>query len=453
MKRSIKSLILLCVFVLLLGSYALVKQMTQSSEVREEEGSFALTERSADELIALHWTSGGDECNFEKKDEEWRNSDDASFPTDSDAVQDVADRLLSMQASRRLSDVEKLEDYGFSDDSYAVTAEWSDGTSTRYILGDAMPFGDGYYLRIEGEDGVIYTATSSLSAMFAETLTDLAVLEELPAVEESVQLTIGTQLDLVYEQTSVSIDPDQHWYAADGGEPMDDGAVEELIASIEALEWEELISTSATEEELSDWQLSDETATRVLLLGEDDERLELFIGTTDEDGAYYARLAGSDMVYTLSAESVEAILNNTAEQLWNREIFPLVYADVARFTCTLDGRTLEFVPEDAAEDAEDAKDAEAEDAESEDAEAETDAEDPTEELWNSIRALTATGHCTDEPAGEPLLTIAATNTSGVQVQYSFYAYDVDSYQITTDEGRSLLTSADAVDKLIRRLKQ
>ncbi|MGN0184697.1 MAG: DUF4340 domain-containing protein [Aristaeellaceae bacterium] len=447
MKRSIKSLILLGVLVLLLGSYALVNRMTQSSEVREEEGSFALTQRSADELIALHWTSGSDECNFEKKDEEWRNSDDASFPTDSDAVQDVADRLISMQASRKLSDVEKPEDYGFSDDSYAVTAGWSDGTSTRYILGDATPFGDGYYLRIEGEDGVIYTATSSLSEMFAETLTDLAVLEEIPTVDEPVQLIVGTQLELIYEQTSISIDPDQHWYATDGGEPMDDDAVDELIEDIASLAWEELISTSATEEELADWQLSDETATRVLLLGEDGERLELLVGSVNDDGAYHARLSGSDMVYTLSAESVEAILNNTAEQLWNREIFPLEYADVARFTCALDGRTLEFVPEDAAEDAE------AEDAESEDAETETDAEDPTEELWNSIRDLTATGHCADEPAGEALLTITASNTSGMQVQYSFYSYDVDSYQITTDEGRSLLTSADAVDKLIRRLKQ
>ncbi|MGN0802953.1 MAG: DUF4340 domain-containing protein, partial [Candidatus Faecivicinus sp.] len=215
MKRNTKSIILVCLFLVLLVSYRMIDRMNQSGEVSEEEGSFALIQRSGDELVGMCWTNGDEECHFEKDDDGWHNANDSAFPTDQEAVQAMADRLISMKASRRLSDVEKPEDYGFSDGSYAVTAEWSDGETTRYVLGDATPFGDGYYLRIEGEAGVIYTSPSSLSAMFAETLTDLAVLEALPTVEEPAQLIVGTQLDLTYERTSISIDPDQHWYATD----------------------------------------------------------------------------------------------------------------------------------------------------------------------------------------------------------------------------------------------
>ena len=434
MKRGIKSLILLGVLVALLGSYGLVNHMTRQAEVSEEAGTFALSERGEEELTGISWQSDA-QYHFTKDENGWANADDAAFPTDQEALSQLADKLTTLEATRKLTDVENLADYGFGEDSFTVTAEWSDGSADTYILGDATPFADGYYVRLDSEDGVIYTMSSSLSAMFAETAVDLAQLEEIGSVETATSLQIGDALQLDCYAESISIDPDQHWYGADG-EPMDDEAVESVIADIQALEWQELQAVSATEDELAEYQLDDANAVVISVAGNDGDGIGLYIGTANADGAYYARLPGSGMVYTLDGEAVEAILASSEDVLWNNEIFPLDWADVQQFACTLNGVEMIFEPaEEAGEESEEAED------------------DPAKTVWSQICALYATNRSEAEPAGEALLQISVTSADGGSMDCSIYGYDVDSYLAVTSEGRSLLVSADDVDKLIRTLKQ
>ena len=433
MKRSVKSLILLGLLAALLGSYGLVEKMNQQARVSEEAGSFSLTGRSAEELTGLSWTNDA-QYSFAKEESGWVNADDADFPVDQDALSELAERLATMEATRKLTGVETLEDYGFGEDSFRVTARWSDGESTVYILGDETPFADGYYARIDGEEGVVYTMSSSLSAMFAETAMDLAKWEEIGSVETATTLAIGDEVNLVRHDESISLNPDQRWYDA-GGEPMDDEAVESLVADVEALAWQELIAVNADEDALAGYGLDEESAKRISLSGDDGDALELLIGGTDEEGAYYARLPESFMVYTLDAQSVEAVTGCDADSLWNGEIFPLEYENVAQFSCKLDGAEMIFEP--AAEDAD----------------AETDETDPAEALWSQIFALYASGRSDAQPSGEALLEIGVNSADGMELTCSFYSYDVESYLAVTSKGRGMLVSADDVDRLIRAVKQ
>lgn len=434
MKRSMKSLILLAVLLVMLGSYSLVDKMNQQTEVAEENGTFAMTERTADELAGMIWTND-EEYHFTRDENGWANADDADFPVDQDAVSQLADRLTAMEATRKLTEVEKLEDYGFAEDSYAVTAEWSDGTTTCYIMGDETPFADGYYVRIVGEENTVYTMTGSLSAMFAETAIDLAELEEIGKVETATAISVGSGLKLVHYEESISIDPEQHWYNTDG-EPMDDEAVEMLISDIEALEWSGLVAVNASEEELTEYQLDDANTNVITVMDDDEDEISLYIGTTDANGAYYARLPGSGMVYTMAAEDVEGIIGSSEDDYWNNGIFSLEYESVQQFSCILNGEEKIFRH-----------------AETESEEDDTEETDPSEELWTQISGLYATGRVDGEAADEMLLKISVTSTEGISMEAGIYSYDVDSYHITTSEGRSLLVSADDVDKLIRTLKQ
>lgn len=428
MKRSVKSLILLGALILLLGSYALVNQMNRPSEISEDAGTFALVERDADELAGLLWVNDGVEYHFEKVDDAWQNADDPAFPTDQQAVQDMANRLLELSATRKLTGVESPQDYGFDENSYTVPAEWSDGSATQYILGDETPFADGYYLRIEGEDGVVYTLGSSLSAMFAETAIDLAELEEIETVEAPSELQVGAEMNLHYCAESISIDPDQHWYDASDA-PMDDVAVEALIEDINALEWQSLLNVSATEAEFAQYQLDDASATLIHMADTDGGGLDLYIGAVDESGDYYARLPGSDRVYTLPGEDVESILSAT-DTLWNTTIFPLDYEQLQCFSCTLDGEETVF---EAVES--------------------DDADDTAKQLWEQIQQLQALSRADGVSSEEALLQISVTNSDGLRADYAFYSYDVDSYLVSTGMDGGMLVSADEVDKLIRTLRQ
>ena len=439
MKRSIKSLILLVVLVALLGSYTMVNKMNRQAEVSEEAGSFAMTERSTDDLIGMVWTNDT-EYHFTMEENGWVNADDTAFPVNQDVVSELADKLTTMEATRKLTDVEKLEDYGFGDDSFTVTAEWSDGESTIYILGDETPFADGYYVRIDGEDGVVYTMTASLSAMFAETAIDLAQPEEIGKVETALTLSIGSDLSLVHQEESITINSDQHWYNMDG-EPMDDEAVESLISDIEALEWQDLIAVSADEEALAGYGLDDASAIAISVVGDDEDAIDLLIGSVNDDGAYYARLPGSNMVYTMEAEGVEALIGSTEDDFWINEIFPLEYEQVQQFSCTLDEKEMTFEPAAVSEEVESEEKTASEES------------DPAEDIWIRISSLYASEHSDVEAAGEALLKICVTNIEGISLDCSFYGYDVDSYLAVIGEERSYLVSADNVDKLIRALKQ
>jgi len=403
-----------------------------------------MTEHNADELTGMVWTNDT-EYHFTKDENGWINADDAAFPVNQDVASELADKLATMEATRKLTDVEQPEDYGFGDDSFTVTAEWSDGESTIYILGDETPFADGYYVRIDGEDGVVYTMTASLSAMFAETAIDLAQPEEIGNVETALSLSIGNELNLVRHEESISINPDQHWYNADG-EPMDDEAVESLIADIEALEWQDLVAVSADEEALAGYGLDDASAIVISVVGDDEDAVDLLIGSLNEDGVYYARLPSSNMVYTMEAEGVETVIGSIEDDLWISEIFPLEFEQVQQFSCMLDGEEMIF------ESAEDSEGTEAEDAETEDA-AVSEEIDPAEEMWDRISSLYASARIEAEPSGEALLKISVTNIEGSSLDCSFYGYDVDSYLAVIGEDRTVLVSADDVDKLIRALKQ
>lgn len=433
MKRGMKSIILLAALAVLLGGYGIVGKMNRQAQVSEEAGSFALFEGSADEISALSWTNDGMQYRFVRGEDGWEREGDAAFPLNRQAVEDMAARLASMQASRRLTGVENIADYGLGDDSFAVTAEWADGKITRCISGDETPFADGWYLCIDGEDGVVYTAASSLEAMFAETDIDLAELEEIGSVESAASLQVGDELNLACREEG-GFDPDQRWFSADG-EPVDDAAVDELISCIQALEWQELCAVNATEEQLCTYGLDDAGATLLSLRGDDDAGLDICLGAADDAGDYYARLPGSRMVYTLDGDSVQQILASDMDALWSNAIFTPEYASIQSFSCTTDTAAQTFLH--------------AEESDADDDSADTD---PAEAIWEQIRALRATARSEARPAGEALLTISAVNMDGMEQACSFYACDVDSYLAVVDGERGLLVPADDVDRLIRMLR-
>lgn len=469
MKRSVKSILLVAALVLLVGGYRLTQYLTQTSTVTEETGTFALTDRSEEELTGIAWSADGVDYHFVVEDDLWVNAEDADFPADQDSVQSLADKLYALEADRKLEDVQSAADYGLDEPAFTVTGEWSDGTTTEYAMGDETPFGDGWYLKLSDSE-TVYTVGSSLATMFSKTLIDLAQQEDIPAVELADRLTVGDTLDVCYSETSTTIDPDQHWYSADG-DALDDIAVEELITSATSIAWSELLTASATGEELTEWELTDDLATALTVYENGEPVISLLIGATDESGSYYARLSGSGMVYTVAADSLLTLLDANAADMVSTDLIPLEAEDLAEAEFTLGDKSLTFVRTET--------EVTAEESESEEGEAETDEADETEEtetdeaettvsvtlngeatdeaqfetLWQLVHALTISETVEAADEGEALLTLRVTNENGVSETFTFFEYDADSYQVARSDGFRALTPADSIDKLIRTLRQ
>lgn len=467
MKRSVKMIALLTVLAALFAGKYAVEKFTATTTVTEEAGTFALTNYAADELTGLSWSDGEAQYRFVKTDDAWSNADDASFPTDSEAVQALADDVTALEGTRTLENVESLSDYGLDEPSFTLDVEWSDGSTTRFSMGDATPFEDGYYLRLDDETGKIYTIGSSLSRIFDVELTNLALLEEMPEVENVTRLTVGETLDLEKRERSETVDPEQLWYNRATGEAVQSDSVQNLIDAAQAISWSELLTATASEEELAEWQL-DDAATVLTLYDGDEAALTLCIGATNENGDYYARLEDSKMAYTVSADSVSALMSADADALWVADLLPLAFENLDAAQLTAGDaqwsivRTEVEVPAEREETSEETAEETSEETSGETDETTVEVQvavngeaaelSQVEDLWGQIVSLTATEKLEAQPEGEALLSVRASNVQGAEETVTFYAYDVDSYLAEYADGRRMLVSADAVDKILRTVK-
>ena len=458
MKRSVKTLLLLCVLLICVGGYWVLQQQSNVETVSETTGEFDLNAKTLDDLTGLAWVNEDITYDFVKADDVWSKADEADFPVDQDALNALAEDFMDMTATRKLEDVASPADYGMEEPAFTVTATWSDGSSTDYVMGDETPFSDGYYLQLSDQENVLYTVASSLSSMFADTLTDLAQKETLPEVETVTRLVVGDSLDVTWSETSRNINPDQHWYDTASGEPLSDEDVESLVTAAQAIDWETLVDPTAEDDALATYGLTDAEATQLVLYNGEEAALTLLLGGEDENGDLYARLPDSGMVYTVASEDVSDLTGASADTLWSDTLLALPYDQVQEATLTTSGVSLVLQPQgeatatqtDLAAEDEDA-DAEAADTEGTESDGE-DAEDPNEILWNSVVALKATAPMTTGTMGSTILTVQVTDLNGLSATLVISEYDVDSYVATMD-GRSMLVSADEVDKLVRTVKQ
>ena len=448
MKRSGKIVLLLAVMIVLAVGYKLVIKLNETKPVAEEAGAFVLTDKTADDITAIKWTKDDTVYSFTKTDGAWIYAENAAFPLDREAVGALADDLIALEADRKLENVENRADYGLETPAFTVTAQWSDGTSTEYAMGDETPFADGWYFALSNDEAV-YTVGTSLVKMFSATLTDLAALEELLTVETVRRIVIGDRLDASRQETSTTLDSEQLWYDTASGKAISGSIIDTLTETVTGLSWNSLIYPVPTEEETAACGLNDGDATLVALTGDNDEAVRLLIGAADESGNYYARLENSAMIYTVSSDTVTSLIDFGDDDLYAKDLFPLTIEETA---------TVEFISGD------DIYMITYEKTEPEDEEGETlktatvngEEADPAqiETLWTSVKSIKRTAFVTEEvPEGSVLLTVTVTNRSGISVTYEFSEYDAASYRAAGSDGTNVLVSADTIDKIIRTLRQ
>lgn len=448
MKRGKRLILLLCVLAVAVGGYFAVTRLTEKESVTETTGSFALTDHGAEELTGLKWAANGTQFDLVRQDGVWTLREDAAFPLDQDAVNALADTLTGMTATRKLEQVEKLADYGLEKPEFTVEADWQNGGSTVYGMGAATPFEDGYYLRLDGEDTVVYTVSQNLKTVFDKRLTALAQTETLPEADTVTRLTVGDRLDVQLENGS--------WYNAATGEKLESGSVTTLIDAAKALSWKELTDAQADDGRLTELGLGDESALKVTLLNGEETVWQLLIGKETETGNYYARLPGSRMTYVVLSSAVNGLLTADVNQMYRTALTDVTAETLRQIEWRDDGHVWTLnrdvtVQENAGGDGENADGTGTETAvytvngtamEASEAEA----------LLGKMTAMTLSGKPEEAAEGDTLLTAAVTDTDGNVSSLTFMTCDAERYLCVRD-GFAYYCDAAAVDQLLRTLRQ
>ena len=399
----------------------------------EKAGAFALTAHTMQDYDTISWENEGVRYAFQYVSDTWNTLDEPVWPVRQDVIREMAEKIIGLEATRKLENVKSLGDYGLETPAFSVAVSWKDGTSAVYAMGDATPFADGYYLNLSGQDGTVYTIASSLAASFNITQKDMAAMEDIPSVANAVRLTVGNRLDAVKEAESKTVNPEQFWYDAVSGEPLDASQTEALASSASGIAWDELTAAAASEEELAGWKLDEASALKLTLMGDDGSSRILLIGAQNDSGDYYVRLPGSAMVYTVTSGAMGSLPSASADTLRVTSILPLSYDDLASADFTAEKGSCHL--------------------EKGGAETGTDAEaSARESLWSQVTALKAANQPETEASDDQVLSVHAVSANGMETTVVFSEYSAEYYQAAVDGRAPVLVSAETIDAIIRTVR-
>ena len=104
---------------------------------------------------ALTFTNQYGTYSFTKGEKGWTRDDDSDFPTDQDALDDLAGQAGTLAAVRTISDPEDLTSYGLDAPTMEINLTDEDGTQVKLLIGSTADSGD-YYAKVDGSD-TVYT--------------------------------------------------------------------------------------------------------------------------------------------------------------------------------------------------------------------------------------------------------------------------------------------------------
>ena len=300
-KKNRGVLILVIVLVLLLAVYfglrAWNASQEEKAEAEQEAATVHVTDTAAEDIVSLKFNVGNGDLEFSKEDDQWYYTPDKDFPLQQSYPEDMAETVGSITADRELTDGDALDAYGLDDPVYTVEYTDAEGNVTELLFGDMT--GDDYYVMISGSD-TVYTVSSSVIEALNYSLEDMAQLDDYPSIGS------GNLVKEVITQNGETTT-----YNSEDEDQAEDIAA--VAGGLGAVTLSEAADYSVEDEDLDMYGL--DQASRITVEAtytQDDEEqlLTLYIGNEDGNGNRYVMLNDSRIVYLISDEICDNILNN-----------------------------------------------------------------------------------------------------------------------------------------------
>ena len=279
-KKNKGILILLAVLILLVAVYFGLRtwnaQQEEKAQEEQEAATVHVTDTSAEDIVSLKFNVGNGDLEFGKEDDQWYYTPDKDFPLQQSYPEDMAETVGSITADRELTD--------------------GDGNTTEFLFGDMT--GDDYYVMLNGND-TVYTVNSSVIDPFNYTLDDMAQLDDYPSIGS------GNLVKEVITQNGETTTYDSE----------DEDQAEDIAAvagGLGAVTLSEAADYSVEDEDLDMYGLDEGsriTVEATYTQNDEEQLLTLYIGNEDGNGNRYVMLNDSRIVYLISDEICDNILN------------------------------------------------------------------------------------------------------------------------------------------------
>lgn len=127
---------------------------------------------------------GKNTYSFLKNDDTWNYSGDPNFPADADKIENLLSAFSEVSASRVLTDVSDLAQYGLEEPANTIHLTDSEGGEYVLHIGN-LNSSTGDYYAYTSDEKTVYTIDSTIPLDFQIGLYDLAKTESFPSIDST----------------------------------------------------------------------------------------------------------------------------------------------------------------------------------------------------------------------------------------------------------------------------
>ncbi len=453
MKRYGKLVILLLVLVALILAYFIYNSYMKKSEtddVTAEETVLSVLNLSSSKISSIKYLFDEKEVLLVKKEDGWKWADDEEFPIDTSYPETMANALSNITALRLITESsDKFGEYGLDDPCFEVAFETVDGNQYTYTIGDYNSVTDGYYFKLDNSDKV-YLSDATIKTPFEYAILDMVEKEEFPVIQyESITSLEYTSQGKKHTVTTDSngadfyTDPYMYFLIDENGEvaPADGRLAAELLISTADVTFSDCIVYKPDQETLEMYGLSDEkrsvfdiiytetikndtSGSNVTVSTEKSYSFSVgcYVNEITGKNAYCAMTEGSDVIYSISENTGEALFNSIKADLASKYVCPVLSENIISFSVEYQQKRYYSSAADFEKNEE------------------------VSDLFTKITALVSEG-IGDKPKGELYLK-AIFHTGEKEIELNIYKYDDEYYIATFDKWDNMLVSAEKINAVI-----
>ena len=321
MKRSsiIKLSALIAAAALLLVVFLILKDRKENpKDPTETTTAFTVMTIDADSTTKIEIRNADYEAVFEKTADGWYNPNDIANPVIFEGL--INDFLKKLKALAKIENPASYTEYGLENPTGTFTAYAGDKKLVCIMIGDKIPTKDQYYCRFEGDNSVYAVSNSYAHYMLRDRTyyTSRVKLPSVSGIKYLSEITVeGTLFKEFHAVKNVENPFDYsgrkllYWLI---DKPYRAAAEADTITGSWLTQLERYLNIYCDEmrparpEEFAAYGLSNPAAKLTVRYtneaGTEESSYTILIGNRKEDGSYYAKLQGMDVLLTMSENNV-----------------------------------------------------------------------------------------------------------------------------------------------------
>lgn len=333
MKLYRNIIILVAVLIVLAGTYFIIERTIKPEKVESQDKQIELSKFDKENVSELTVENTDGKFVFKKNGTEWELTSGGNFEIDTTNVNAIVVNAADLKAYKLIEEnASSLEKYGL-ENPYRITVKMSDGTETVLEIGGMTPTKEAYYIK-KGDSKSVYVVYTYAGDLLIATISELRNKHVFDVYSTDV---IKFALDRNGKRVfSAEKSKESGWMILEPIKGQSNlvrlSTILDSFVRATAVEYIEENTPDLAKYGLDNPKYVIEAAT-------DKQKIKLFLGKESEaEYAYYARIDGSNEVFSVDSSAVSFIDIKPIEVCENLVYTPSIY-DVSEVVVNIDGNT------------------------------------------------------------------------------------------------------------------